>query len=108
MALTACEVSGLSTLLKDLGINNLSPAILKCDNQAAIAITANPVMHERTKHIDIDCHYIRDHVQAGKIITEHVQSSNQVADIMTKILPVKLHQTHVNKLRASPSTHSPA
>lgn len=108
MALTTCEVTWLSTLLKDLCIHNLSPTILKCDNQAAISIAANPVMHERTKHIDIDCHYVRDQVASGRIVTEHVSSTNQVADIMTKILPVKLHQSHVTKLGASPSSHSPA
>lgn len=108
MALTACEVTWLSTLLKDLGVKQLSPAILKCDNQAAIAIAANPVMHERTKHFDIDCHYVRDLVKTCSLITEHVSSSDQVDDILTKILPVKLHQSHVHKLGASPSSNSPA
>lgn len=58
MALTACEITWLSALLKDMGLHNLPPAILKCDNQAAISIAANPVMHERTKHIEIDCHFV--------------------------------------------------
>lgn len=108
MALTACEVTWLSTLLKDLGLKNLPPAILKCDNQAALSIAANPVMHERTKHIDIDCHFVRDQLKKGTIVTQHVSSADQVADIMTKILPVKLHQSHVDKLGASPSSRSPA
>ena len=60
MALTACEVTWLHTLLTDLGLKNLPASILKCDNQAALAIAANPVMHERTKHFAIDCHYVRD------------------------------------------------
>ncbi|KAL8115567.1 hypothetical protein AgCh_022173 [Apium graveolens] len=77
MALTACEITWLSTLVKDLGIHNLSPAILMCDNQVAIAISANPVMHERTKHFDIDCHYVRDQVKSGHLITEHVSSTDQ-------------------------------
>lgn len=108
MALTACEVTWLSSLLHDLGLKNLPPAVLKCDNQAALSIAANPVMHERTKHIDIDCHYIRDQIKAGTLVTQQVKSVDQIADIMTKILPVKLHDSHKDKLGASPNSHSPA
>ena len=57
MALTTCEVTWLAALLKDLGVKKLPPTILNCDNQAALAIAANPVLHEKTKHIEIDCHY---------------------------------------------------
>lgn len=108
MALTACEFTWLSTLLKDLGLKNLPPTILKYDNQAALSIAANPVMHERTKHIDIDCHYVRDQLKDGTIVTQHVSSADQVANILTNVLPVKLHVSHANKLGASPASHSPA
>lgn len=101
MALTTCEVTWLTALLKDLGLSKLPPAILNCDNQAAIAIAANPVLHEKTKHVDIDCHFVRDELKAGNITTAKVSSNEQVADIFTKILPVKLHQAHVNKLSSS-------
>lgn len=98
MALTACEVKWLSSLLKDLGLKDLPPTILKCDNKAAIAIAANPVMHEKTKHVDIDCHFVRDQIKEGFIKTEYTPSHQQVADIFTKILPVKAHQEHASKL----------
>ena len=101
MALTTCEVTWLTALLKDLGISKLPPAILNCDNQAAIAIAANPILHEKTKHVDIDCHFVRDELNAGKIVTSKVSSSEQIADIFTKILPVKLHQAHIHKLLSS-------
>ena len=65
MALTCCEVTWLVALLKDLGIKDLGPVDLKCDNQAAIHIAANPVFHARTKHIEVDCHYVRDQVKSG-------------------------------------------
>lgn len=83
MALTACEITWLTALLKDLGIHNLPPTLLKCDNKAALSIAANPVLHERTKHIELDCHYIRDKITAGEIITQHVPSYAQVADILS-------------------------
>lgn len=108
MALTTCEITWLKALLKDLGLKSLPPAVLKCDNKAAIAIAANPVLHEKTKHVDIDCHFIRDHLKAGHIKTEHTSSADQVADILTKVLPVKLHNQHVAKLGTSSKSALPA
>ena len=107
MASTTCEVTWLIALLKDLGLTRLPPTLLKCDNQAALAIAANPVLHERTKHVEIDCHFVRDHVKNGKIKPVQVSSSDQIADIFTKVLSVKLHNSHVSKLGAS-LNHSPA
>lgn len=103
MALTTCEITWLSSLLHDLGITSLPPAILKCDNQAALAIAAKPVLHECTKHIEVDCHYVRDQIAAGKIQTSKVSSATQVADLFTKVLPLQLHEAHVHKLGITPS-----
>lgn len=72
MAISTCEGTWLSTFLKDQGLKNLLPTILKCDNQTALAISSNSVLHERTKHFGGGCHYIKDKVQEGRIITEHV------------------------------------
>lgn len=85
-------------MLKDLGLKHLGPAIIGYDNQATIAIVVNPVLHERTKHVEVDCHYVRDMVKEGKLITEHVPSKSQVADILTKILLVDQHSTLLTKL----------
>lgn len=101
MALTTCEITWIAALLKDMGIDDLPPTVLHCDNQAAIAIAANPVLHERTKHIEVDCHFIRDKIASGSIITHHVPSHSQLADVLTKQLSVKQHHQLLHKLGAS-------
>lgn len=106
MALTTCEVTWLSALLKDLGLKHLPPTLLNCDNKAALAIAANPVMHEMTKHVELDCHFVRDQITVGNIKTSHVSSKHQVADIFTKQLFVPLHNAHMHRLTTSKKSYA--
>lgn len=85
-------------LLKDMGLHDLPPTLLQYDNKAAIAIAANPIFHERTKHIEVDCHFIRDKIASGVITTQYVPSHSQLADIMTKQLSVKQHTIYSTSL----------
>ncbi|CAM8885063.1 unnamed protein product [Rhodiola kirilowii] len=65
MAATCCELVWLTRLLGDMGVDTAQHISLRCDNKAVIHISHNPVFHERTKHIEIDCHLVRNHVYLG-------------------------------------------
>ena len=86
MAQTTRELVWLKQLLKELGEEIKKPMQLYCDNKAAMYIASNPVFHERTKHIEVDCHYVREKLLEGSISTTFVVTDNQLADIFTKSL----------------------
>jgi hypothetical protein len=83
--------------LKDYGYK-LSKVPLLCDNESAIHIADNPVEHNRTKHIDIWYHILRDHQQWGDITIAYVSTHNQLVDIFTKPLDEKTFRKLRNEL----------
>ena len=93
-----CELTWLRYLLKDLGVLHPEPALLYCDNKAALHIAANLVFHERTIHIEMDYHYIRDKIRDGSVATRFVNSAQQLADVLTKALGKDVFTSLICKL----------
>ncbi|CAA7023524.1 unnamed protein product [Microthlaspi erraticum] len=106
MAYTLRKIKWFRRVLQGLGIDQSKPTRLFCDNKAAIHIASNPVFHERTKHIESDCHDVRDAVQEGVIVTDHVRTGEQFADILTKALGRAPFQYLLSKLGVQ-NLHAP-
>ena len=92
----------LRQLFSDLGFEQREPTTIYEDNQGCIALTENPVMHKRTKHIDIRHHFIRERVESGDIVLKYMATQHQLADMLTK--PLKRHE--MERLRSVVMGHN--
>uniref|UniRef100_A0A803Q3J8 Uncharacterized protein n=1 Tax=Cannabis sativa TaxID=3483 RepID=A0A803Q3J8_CANSA len=95
LALAASEMVWLESILNELSIPTATTPILWCDNLGAGSLTSNPVYHARTKHIEIDVHFVRNRVLDKKLDVRYVDSTYQIADLLTK----PLHNPQFNYLR---------
>jgi hypothetical protein len=92
------EASYLRSFLIELGLDHLSSVVVYEDNLGALKLAANPTFHNRSKHIDIKYHFIRDAVKEKILSLSHVSSTEMVADVLTKGLPGSRHQRCVREL----------
>ena len=86
VATATCQAVWLRRLLGELTGEEAHPSALMLDNQPAIALAKNPVLYDRSKHIDIKFHFLRDCIDGGQIVIEFAKTGRQLADILTKSL----------------------
>jgi hypothetical protein len=100
MALTQAtkEAIWLRRLLEELKLPSTTPTLILEDNQSAISLAKNPVNHARTKHIDIQYHYIREAIEDRQIELKYTPTDEMIADLMTKALPKPRFEQYVKKL----------
>lgn len=98
LAHTTAELMWLLQLITDLHISLEGVPVIFCDNLSAIALASNPVFHARTKHIEVDYHFIREKVLTKQVCIHHVGSEAQTADIFTKPVSVARFQSLASKL----------
>lgn len=98
LATTASELVWLKQLLRDLQVVCSSPSLMFCDNVAAVHIASNPIFHERTKHIEIDCHFVHDKIVQGEVKLLPIRIHLQLADIFTKSLQAPIFHSLLSKI----------
>jgi histone deacetylase 1/2 len=98
MANATAEIMWVQTLLKELEVKNPHAAKLWCDNLGAKYLSANPVFHARTKHIEVDFHFVRERVTQKLLEIEFIPSGDQIADGFTKPLSVRLFENFKTNL----------
>ncbi|KAM2231636.1 hypothetical protein ACFX1S_015876 [Malus domestica] len=102
---TSAELDWIQQLLVFLQVPLPSPPVLFCDNLSTIALAFNPVQHQRTKHIEVDVHFVRERVAKKQLSVQFVSSKEQFADILTKGLSYPLFRTHCTNLMIRASNH---
>jgi len=104
LALTAAEVKWLLNILQDLHLQPSDRPTLVCDNAGAIFMVRNPVAQKRSRHINIDIHFVRELVCNGVLKIQHVLSNLQIADIFTKSPSKSMFMLFRSKLHVLPTT----
>jgi histone deacetylase 1/2 len=89
-------------LLTDLQVPSVSAPTIWCDNLGATYLFANPIFHARTKHVEVDYHFVRDRVAKKKIQIRFIPSQDQLVDVFTKPLFVASFTVFRFKLRVDP------
>lgn len=106
VANAVAEATWLRNLLLELHTPLSTATLVYCDNVSAVYLSTNPVQHQRTKHVEIDIHFVRERVAVGQVRVLHVPSSHQFADIFTKGLSTSLFQDFRSSLSIKPNPAS--
>jgi hypothetical protein len=104
----AAECIWLRQLLGELHYDISKAMVLFCDNISAVYMSINPIHHKRTKHIELDIHFVRERVQLDALCILHVPTGEQFADVLTKRLPTATFEHFRSGLCVAPLTHQTA
>jgi hypothetical protein len=108
VANAAAECIWLRQLLGELHCGVNKATVIFCDNVSAVYMAANPVHHKRTKHIELDIHFVRECVQVVELRVLHVPTDAQYSDVLTKGLPASTVEAFRTSLCVLPITHQTA
>lgn len=103
LAAATSELTWVEFLLREIGCFSSSTPILLCDNLSATYLIANPIFHSRTKHMEIDFHFVRDKVCAKTLVVRYVNTHDQIADLLTK--PLSKSRFHELKFKLTVVQH---
>lgn len=98
------ELLWIQSLLRELKVRHHPPALVS-DNQSAISMAHNPVLHSRTKHLELDIHFVRERVLAKAPSVLHIPATNQTVDVLRKPLPASQFLDLKTKLKVIPLPH---
>lgn len=102
LADSASEIQWIQSLLSEINSRSTTSPVLWCDNIGATYLTVNPMFHARTKHIEIDFHYVRDQVQRKQLSVQFISSKDQLADSLTKPVAPRVFSSILNNLNVRP------
>lgn len=99
LAAVTAELTWLQSLLTELCIPLPSPPKVNCDNLSVVLLAANLILHSRTKHFELDLYFVRDKIQNKELAVDHIPSTQQTTDVLTKPLPHSSFQQCCYKLK---------
>ena len=105
LASATAEITWLTSLLAELHVPMTRVPEIWCDNLSTVYMAANPVLHARTKHIDLDLYFVRDKVVRRQVEVKHVPASAQIADVLTKAISSSQFSALRSKLTVRSSHH---
>lgn len=101
LAAATSDIAWLVSLLTELKLSSIDPLIW-CDNSSAVAVVANPVLHSKFKHVELDLFSVRENMASGELVVGEVPTCDQVADILNKPLSMTMFTRFLHLFRVVP------
>lgn len=102
LAVAASDVTWLVSLLTELNLSSVDLLTVWCDNSSAVAVAANPVLHSKFKHVELDLFFVWEKVARGELVVSEVPACDQVVDVLTKPLSASMFTQFCRRLRVVP------